>query len=97
MLSPLKSLSAMLGLLLLGAMACDLPAASPDPIPYQYTALSIDQLKSNSGRPSYRQLMRNIEDHEGELVWYEGEISQVLTIDIDAYQVVVRVTKCDYF
>ena len=83
-----------LAFVLAAVMGCS--AAGPEPIPSPYVGLTLDELVSHSGQPSYKTLMRRTEDYKGCLVAYRGEVSQVLSRDNDAYQISVNITKGEY-
>jgi hypothetical protein len=60
--------------------------------------LSVNELRflDETLQPNFDDLMRNFEDYVSALVFFKGEVSQVLSRDDDDYQVLVKVTEGEY-
>ena len=71
------------------SIACEVleRPVKPDPVPSAYAGRRWLNSKLALLNPPYKDLLRNIESHQGKLVWYRAKVSQVLSSDDDAYQV----------
>ena len=78
---------------------CDelLGAQGPDLVSTEHQGKSFSQLKALAQEPSFSSMMRTPEKFKGELVYLSGEISQVISIDEDAYQMTMAITEGEYF
>ena len=60
----------------------------PRPIPSEYVGLSMEELKAKETGASYDDILSDIEDYEGKLVWFDGEINQIHEGSVkDTYQI----------
>ena len=68
----------------------------PRPIPSEYQGMSMVELTSTSKAPSYNELKDNIDNYEGELVSFEGEVFQNFEGSVaNTYQIYVFVTPTE--
>ena len=91
--------SSLLGLiLLLGSCGGSSESTEfvPRPIPPAYQGMSMAELTSTSKTPSYKELKDNIDNYEGELVSFEGEVYQNFEGSVaNTYQIYVFVTPIE--
>ena len=81
--------------LLLGACGggSESPSFVPKPIPSEYKGMSVVELKPMSKTPSHQELVSNIDNYKGKLVWLEGKVVQVFEgSEAKTYQIYVNVT-----
>ena len=68
----------------------------PRPIPTEYQGMAMAELTSTSKTPSYNELKDNIDNYEGELVSFEGEVFQNFEGSVaNTYQIYVFVTPTE--
>ena len=65
----------------------------PRPVPSEYAGLSTAELKAKSNTPAYIDLRDNIDNFNGDLVWFAGQIGRVyLGSEPNSFQIYVDVT-----
>ena len=63
------------------------------PVPSEYAGLSMAELKAKSNTPAYIDLRDNIDNFNGDLVWFSGQISKVFQgSEPNSFQIYVDVT-----
>ena len=63
----------------------------PQPIPSEYTGLSLQELKAQSTMPKYSDLTDNIDKYKGTLVWLIGKVAIVFEgTQTNTYQIYVN-------
>jgi hypothetical protein len=88
-------------MLILGLVACA-TTAKPPPTPRAtptppLSRIRFDDLKSMAVVVSYDDLFRNNQVHVGKIVYYQGKLIQVIEGGKDSYQLLVDVTRGEYF
>ena len=63
----------------------------------QTTEQTLEQLKATASAISYDDLFRNNEEYVGNVVWFAGQVVQVIEGDDEEYQLRVNVTKEEFF
>ena len=65
----------------------------PRPVPSEYAGLSTAELKAKSNTPAYIDLRDNIDNFNGDLVWFAGQIGRVYPgSEPNSFQIYVDVT-----
>ena len=88
-------ISALLLSLLIPAASCTAPL-TPVPTSSELSGKSFSELKAMAISPSYDDLFRYNEQYVGKLVYYKGQVIQVLDVGQDQYQLRVNVTEGQY-
>lgn len=90
-----KQLLLITSILILSVVLTGCGPLGPDPIPSEYAGKSLKQLHflPNTVQPGYFSLMRDPNKYDEKLIYLRGEISQVLSIEEDAYQVTMAITE----
>ena len=98
----MKQMLVISGLLSLIQLLCSCGGSSessefvPRPIQPEYQGMSMVELKSMSKIPSYKELKVNIDNYEGALVSFEGEVYQNFEGSVaNTYQIYVFVTPIE--
>ncbi len=73
------------------------PVKTPTPTPSATPSMSIEEIKKNAIGVTYDDLFRNNENYIGKIIYYKGEINQVIEVSQNNYALRVSVTQGDYY